>query len=110
VIVGPDSNVWFAGVYPGSTRRMEIATYVLDPMKVTPTSLTLSGPGATGTLTVTESGVTSWTAKSSAKSVATVKKGSGEGQFVVTAVAAGTCQITISDSSGNSVSVKITVS
>ncbi|MBV8196973.1 MAG: hypothetical protein JO263_02465 [Candidatus Eremiobacteraeota bacterium] len=106
-LMGPDGNQWFSAV-EASSSRMAIGVYVLAPLHVSPTQLTLSGPGATGTLTVSESGVSTWTAKSSNVGVATVAS-SGSGTFKVTAVSAGTCTITISDQSQNSVLVKVTV-
>ncbi len=101
-IVGPDGNVWFAAVYPGSPSRMEIAVYVLNPIKVTPSSVSLTGAGSTQTLTVSQTGATQWTATSSNTGVATVAQGSSADQFVVTAVAAGTCKVTIADVAGGS--------
>jgi virginiamycin B lyase len=106
-LVGPDGNVWFAAVDPNSG-RMEIGVHVAAPLSVSPTSLTLSGSGATATLTVSENGVSTWKAKSSNVGVATVAE-SGAGTFTVTAVSAGTCTITISDRSLNSVRVKVVV-
>ncbi|MBV8725127.1 MAG: hypothetical protein JO350_07335 [Candidatus Eremiobacteraeota bacterium] len=106
-LMGPDGNQWFSAVDP-SSNAMAIAVYVLEPLRVSPTQLTLSGPGATGTLTVSESGVSKFTAKSSNVGVATVAP-SGSGSFMITAVSAGTCNVTISDQSQNSVLVKVTV-
>ncbi len=108
-IVGPDSNVWFTAVYPGSPSRMEIGVLVLRPIKVTPDTVTLSGPGAQQTLTVTQSGVTKWTATSSNAAIATVTQGPNGNEFVVTAAAAGKCNIVIADKSGNGNSAKIPV-
>ncbi|MBV9085126.1 MAG: hypothetical protein JOZ62_20820 [Acidobacteriaceae bacterium] len=106
-LMGPDGNQWFSAVDPNSG-RMAIGVYVLAPLRVSPLQLTLNAPGATGTLTVSESGVTTWSAKSSNVGVATVAP-SGTDTFKVTAVSSGTCTITISDQSQNSVVVKVTV-
>jgi len=59
---------------------------------------------------VGESGVTQWTAVSSNTAVATAVPGGTNATFTVTAVLAGTCKVTITDGTGNSVAVKVTVS
>lgn len=106
-LMGPDGNEWFTAI-DQNANRMAIVVYVLEPLRVSPTQLTLSGPGATGTVSVSESGVSSFSAKSSNAAIATVAP-SGSGTFIVTAVSAGTCGITITDQSQNSVLVKVTV-
>jgi len=103
VAAGPDGNIWMDSVGD------DVDVLVLAPMKVTPTKLVFSGTGLTMTVTVSEKGVSSWTASSSDPAVATVAQGSSASKFDVTSVAAGTCKVKISDSGGNSVSVKVTV-
>ena len=87
----------------------DVDVLVLAPLKVTPTKLTFSGAGQTKSVTVSEKGVSSWTASSSNASVATVAQGGSASTFDVTSVGAGTCRVKIADSSGNTVSVKVTV-
>ncbi len=86
-----------------------IGTYVRLAMSVSPTSLIISAPGQTGSLTVTETNYHgTWAATSSSKSIATVVE-SSPGVFTVTAVGAGKCTITISDTTHNFAHVGITV-
>jgi virginiamycin B lyase len=106
-IVAPDTNVWFSAIDP-SSGRMEIGVHIVSPIIVSPTSVTLSGPGASATLAVSENGVSSWKAKSSNVGVATIAK-SGQGSFKVTAVSAGSCVVAISDQNFNFVEVEVTV-
>lgn len=103
VAAGPDGNVWMDSV------GGDIDVLVIDPMKVVPTKLTFPGTGQMMTVTVSEKGVASWTASSSNPGVATVVQGGTASTFDVTSVGAGTCKVKISDSVGNSVSVKVTV-
>jgi streptogramin lyase len=103
VAPGPDGNVWMDSVGD------DIDVLVLDPMTVSPTKLSFSGNGQTMTVTVSENGVSSWTATSSNTAVATVAQGNSASTFAVTSVGAGTCKIVISDGAGNSVAVKVTV-
>jgi virginiamycin B lyase len=100
---GHDGNVWV------DTVGGAIDVLVSHPMTVTPNKLDFSGPGKTQTLTVSEKGSSKWTAKSSKTSVATVSPGKSASIFKVTSVAAGSCTITVADSIGNSVPVKVTV-
>jgi streptogramin lyase len=102
---GPDGNVWVDTV--GS--RGEIDVLVSNPMTVTPTTLTFTATGQTMTVSVSENGTTSWTAKSSSTSVATVAQGGTKSTFKVKSVGVGGCKITISDGVGNSVAVKVKV-
>ena len=83
---------------------MEIAVLVLMPIKVTPGSVSLTGAGSTQTLTVTQTGVSQWSAVSSNQNIATVSQGANSNQFVVTAKATGTCKITIGDLTGGETS------
>lgn len=103
VAPGPDGNVWMDSVGD------DIDVLVLDPIKVSPARLSFSGTGQTMDVTVTENGVSSWTATSSNAAVATVARGNSASTFVVTSVGAGSCKVTIADASGNSVAVKVAV-
>jgi spore maturation protein SpmB len=87
----------------------DIDVLVIDPIKVTPTQLTFSGAGQMMAVMVSEKSVSSWTASSSNTAVATVAQGGSASTFDVTSVGVGTCKVKISDSVGNSVSVKVTV-
>ena len=103
VAAGPDGNIWMDSV------GGDIDVLVLNPLKVMPTKLSFSGTGQTMPVTVSEKGVSAWTASSSDTSVATVAPGGSASIFNVTSVGAGTCKVKISDSAGNSVSAKVTV-
>jgi streptogramin lyase len=100
---GADGNVWV------DTVGAEIDVLVENPMTVTPNSLTFTGIGQSKTLSVTENGVSSWSAKSSNTGVATVAQGHSKSSFKVTSVGKGSCKVTISDGTGNSVAVKVSV-
>jgi streptogramin lyase len=101
---GPDGNVWV------DTVGGEIDVLVSNPLKVRPTKLQFTAPNQSQTLSVSEKGTSKWTAASSNTSVATVSQGSLNSSFNVTSVGVGSCKITISDSAGNSATVKVTVS
>jgi streptogramin lyase len=100
--VGPDRNIWVSSAET-------IGTYVRLAMTVAPTSLTISAPGQSGVLTVTETNFDgAWTAHSSSTLIATVTQPS-PGTFIVTATGVGACSVAISDGNGNSVVVHVTV-
>lgn len=103
VAAGADGNVWVDSV--GGI----IDVLVFNPITITPNKLVFSAPGQVKTLTVSEHGTSSWSAKSSAPKVATVAAGGSAASFNVTSVGPGHCKITISDSTGNSVAVAVTV-
>jgi streptogramin lyase len=100
---GPDGNVW--ALDSGG----EIDVYIIKIISVTPKNLTFTHGGLMQAITVKENGATSWTAKSSKPSVATVAQGSPASIFNVTSVAAGKTQITVNDGKGNSFNVSVTV-
>jgi hypothetical protein len=77
-----------------------------------PSSLTFTSPTAgTQTTTPSETGyVGNFTASIDNTNVATVSPASGSGAFTVTPVSAGTCNLTFTDTNGNSTVVPITVS
>jgi streptogramin lyase len=101
---GPDDNIWVTTV-----GQNHIYVLVIDPMKVTPRKIAFTGIGQNVTVTVSEHGTSSWTAKSSNTAVATVMQGSPGSKFIVTSVGSGSCKVTIADAIGNSVKVKVTV-
>ncbi|MGA8796864.1 MAG: hypothetical protein WB526_07340 [Candidatus Cybelea sp.] len=103
VAPGSDGNLWVDSV------GGDLDVLVTNPMTVTPTKLSFSAPGQEKTLSVSETGASSWTAKSSNTAVATVTQGSSKSSFNVSSVGKGSCKITISDSVGNWVAVKVTV-
>jgi streptogramin lyase len=103
VAPGSDGNLWVDSV------GGDLDVLVTNPMTVTPTKLSFSAPEQKKTVSVSERGTTSWTAKSSNTAVATVTQGSSKSSFDVTSVGKGRCKITISDSVGNRVAVKVTV-
>jgi streptogramin lyase len=104
---GVDGNVYYA--------VHDVDAIVESPghiLLVMPNRVSLTGIGSTQTLTVSETDFfnRNWTAKTSNPSVATVAPGMDKYHFVVTAQGAGSCTITIADSTGNYVLVPTTVS
>jgi virginiamycin B lyase len=102
---GADGNLWIDTV--GGTDQIDVL--IPNPLEVSPLSLKFTATGQMKTLTVTEGGQSSWTAKSSNASVASVVQGGKANVFNVTAAGAGSCKITITDPLGNSVAVKVKV-
>jgi streptogramin lyase len=103
LVAGADGNLWV------DTVGAEIDVLVLNPLIVKPTRLDFAASGQMQTLSVTENGVTSWSAKSSNIGVATVAQGHSKSSFTVTSIGKGSCKVVIADSVGNSVPVKVTV-
>jgi virginiamycin B lyase len=103
VAPGSDGNLWVDSV------GGDVDVLVTNPMSVTPTKLSFSAPGQKKIISVSETGTSSWTAKSGNIAVAKVAQGSSKSSFNVTSVGKGNCKITISDSVGNSVAVQVTV-
>ncbi|HEY7980921.1 MAG TPA: hypothetical protein VID19_05510 [Candidatus Eremiobacteraceae bacterium] len=101
---GPDGNIWVTTV-----GQNHIYVLVINPLSVTPHKLMFTATGQNLTVTVSEHGTNSWTAKSSNTLVATVMQGSPSSKFIVTSVGPGSCKVTIADAAGNSVKVKVTV-
>ncbi len=101
---GPDGNVWIDTLGGNA-----LDVLVTNPMTVSPLKLSFTAAGQTGTLTVSESTVSAWTAKSSNTAVATVAQGGSASTFTVTATGSGNCTIKISDNVSNSVSIKVSV-
>ncbi|MFY9739924.1 MAG: hypothetical protein WAK11_12880 [Candidatus Cybelea sp.] len=103
VAAGSDGNLWIDSV------GGDLDVLVTNPMTVTPTKLAFSAPGQKKTVLVSETGTSSWTAKSSNTAVASVTQGGSKSSFEVTSMGNGSCKITFSDSVGNSVAVKVRV-
>lgn len=107
---GPDGNLWMTSQGSGGGPDGEVIVYIFNPISVAPKSDTLGAVGQTVTLTVTENGVTSWTASTNKSSVATVAPVNGQpDEFLVTATGAGKATISVSDAKKNSFNVPITV-
>jgi virginiamycin B lyase len=102
--LGPDGNMW---TVDGANRSVQV--YILNVISVSPTSLTLTAPGKTANIVVTQPGTTAWTASSTSTAIAKVAQGSPADTFTVTAVAKGQCKIIVTDSVGNSFPVHVTV-
>ncbi|MGA8535579.1 MAG: hypothetical protein WB615_15835 [Candidatus Tumulicola sp.] len=100
---GSDGNVWV------DTVGGEIDVLITNAIVVRPNKLTFSAPGQNQTLSVSENGTNSWSAKSNNTAIAKVAQGSSNSLFKVTSVGNGNCKVTISDSVGNSVAVSVTV-
>jgi streptogramin lyase len=103
ITLGPDGNLWALDDHE------KVDVYIQNPLNVSPRNIVLASSGSTATITVSEKGVSSWTATSNKTSVVTVAQGSSSTKFVATAHAAGTARITIADAKGNSVIVSVTV-
>lgn len=104
ITVGPDGNMWMTDEKTGA-----IEVYILTPISVIPNSLQFQNIGDANTLTVSEQGVSSWTAQTTNSAVATVAQGGNADEFVVTAASLGHCHILISDGHGNKFSVPVRV-
>jgi streptogramin lyase len=102
--LGPDGNMW---AVDDTTRSVQV--YILNVISVSPTSLTLTAPGKTANVVVTQPGTSAWTASSTSTAIAKVAQGSPADTFTVTAVAKGQCKIIVTDSVGNSFPVHVTV-
>jgi streptogramin lyase len=103
LVYGPDGNFWIL------TSSGEFDVFILKVLDATPSSVSLTGPGKQQTLKATETGGPKLTAKSSDTKIATVKAGTAKNTFVVTAVATGSCNVTISDDNGNTFAVAVTI-
>jgi streptogramin lyase len=105
---GPDGNMWAVGSSNGDGA---IDVYILGPnvISVSPASLTFTGTSQTQNVTVTESGVTSWTGKSEDTAIATVTQGSPADTFAVKSVTIGNTKAVFMDANGNSFAVPVTV-
>jgi hypothetical protein len=74
---GSGGNLWVDSV------GGDLDVLVTNPMTVTPIKLSFSAPGQKKTVSVSETGTSSWTAKSSNAVVATLVQGSSEASFNV---------------------------
>ncbi len=103
VTTGPDKDVWF-------TTASGMGAYVWQSIDPVPSTLTFTATGQTHTITVTESNYSgTWTASSTATSVAQVVKGTKAGTFVVTAAGKGSARIIVRDTDNNYYGVSVTV-
>jgi virginiamycin B lyase len=104
--VGPDRNIYVNDDYDRIT-----AVYIRMVITPTPDSITLTGPGHSQQLTVSESNFAGpWTVKPSrCHNIVTVMPQFGKGPFTVTSLGAGSCEIDISDNTLNTYIVPVTV-
>jgi virginiamycin B lyase len=105
LVTGSDKNLWFTD---GSNNSIDV--YVPFPQTVSATSIAFNLVGETQTFSASESGNAgaTLTATSSNAKVASVVP-SAVGQWTVTAVAAGTCTISVRDQYANSTSISVAV-
>jgi virginiamycin B lyase len=106
LVTGSDKNIWFTDAANNS-----IDVYVLYPQTVTQSSIAFNMAGETQTFSASEPGYTGTelTASSSNVKVATVTPTSLVGQWRVTAVAGGTCTISVRDQYGNTTPISVSV-
>jgi streptogramin lyase len=100
---GPDGNIWL------TASEGHIQVYILNVLKVSPTSLVFSSPQLQAGLTAKETGNPSLSASSSNTGIATVAPGHNSETFVVTSQGVGHCTITVQDAKGNSAKVSVVV-
>jgi virginiamycin B lyase len=103
ITLGPDGNLWALD----NNRNVDV--YIQNPLNVNPRNIVLATSGSTATITVSEKGVSAWTATTNKASVVTVAQGSSATKFVATGHNVGTARITIADAKGNSLIVSVTV-
>jgi hypothetical protein len=92
-----------------ATTPLTQPTPMTGPLSASPTSLSFSGTGQLQTTTVTDSGYTGALTVSGCSGIATTS-GPTTGSLSVTSAAAGTCTLTITDTTGARSTVAITVS
>jgi virginiamycin B lyase len=102
---GADGNVWFTE--PGADA---IGVYDLHPLTATPSTIDFTAAGQTQSFAVSEVGYSGLFSVSGCPSqVSTVSPDDESTSFTVTAVAAGSCTLTVSDSQFNSTPIAVTV-
>ncbi len=101
---------------PSGAVTVNFPSSAAPALTASPTSLTLTGAGATGGFTASETGyagtITAANGTPTCAGIATFSPASGTGPvatFVVTAVAAGICQIKVTDANGQAAAVLVTV-
>jgi virginiamycin B lyase len=103
IAAGPDGNLWV------SNHAATINVFIYRDLDVSPSSLSFSGAGQSAQITVTESGKSTWTVKTTNPGVATVAHGRKAGEYVVTSTGVGTCKIVVADQLQNFFNVQVTV-
>jgi streptogramin lyase len=102
---GADGNIWFT-----ESGANAIGVYDLHPQTVTPSSISFTAAGQTQSFSVSESNYTGlFTVTGCSPQIATVSPTTPATSFTVTAVAAGTCTLTVSDTQFNSSQIAVTV-
>jgi streptogramin lyase len=126
ITVGSDARVWFTEDDVGIVANVDPATdAITEYQAMSPSGLCgadgiaggtdgalyfacrtasnayVGKTGATQTISVSENGTSSWSAKTTNAGVASVVLGSMSNEFKVTAVGAGRCKIVVSDGPGN---------
>ena len=104
VALGSDHNVWVS-----ESHENRFAVYTWRRIRVSPPSVTVGVNQSTSIATTESHYHGTWTASSTNTRIATVMPGQGNGSFIVTGKAAGSCQIIISDAAGNSYLEPVTV-
>jgi hypothetical protein len=104
--VGPDGNI-----YVNDDASLLTAVYIRMVIIPTPDTITLTGPGHSQQLTVSESNFAGpWTVKPSrCHNIVSVMPQFGKGPFTVTSLGPGSCEIDISDNTLNTYIVPVTV-
>jgi streptogramin lyase len=102
---GGDGNIWITE--PGSN---SIGVYDLHPQSVTPSSIDFTAAGQTQSFSISENNYSGeFTVSGCSSLIATVAPTGPATSFTATAVAAGTCTLTVSDTMNNSTLVSVTV-
>jgi len=102
---GPDGNLWM-GVLDGRT----IGVYLRQSITVVPKSLTISAPGITANVLVSETNYSgNWSGSSKNNAVATIKRSGILGILTVTAHGVGSTTLNVSDQMHNWVKISVTV-
>jgi streptogramin lyase len=104
LVTGPDGNLWAIG-----SSTVDVYIVSGNVISVSPNSVTFTATSQQQSVTVTESGATSWTAKSEDTAIATVAQGSPADTFTISSVSIGQTKVIIMDSKGNSFAVHVTV-
>jgi len=97
-------------VDPSSLQSITIGGGVPGSLVATPNAFAFTATAQTGTFTLSETGYPGpWTVTSSNPSAVSVSPASGTGPFTVTAVAAGSATISVTDGQTNTISVPVGV-
>jgi virginiamycin B lyase len=105
IAFGPDKNLWFT-----EQSADKVGVYVRLAQTATPHSINFTAAGQTQIFTVTETNYPgTFSVSGCASTIATVSPASGATSFTVTAQAAGTCVLTVSDIHNNTSPINVTV-